>query len=282
MRWLMIAVVCLLCCGVVPAAVEFDEVDDRVEIPDHDELDLSLPVSFCAWINPDDLGQGSNGRIIDHGGGAGADGWSFQLASTNRLQVYFNGGSGTGNRASNNSVVTLNVWQHVCASFTTTDHTFYVDGVSAGTSTVDPPAIAAETDAVWIGARSSDANREFDGEIDHVAIFDVALSSDDVNDLFADPYSRIGDCVAHWPLDGNGAQVNICSGGAAHAGTIVNATHAPTSSPIGPYMASHAGHFEAAVAGAPRRRQNVILGSLMWPGIVVGALLLVALVRRRR
>ena len=153
--------------GKYGSALDFDGVNDYIEIEDNPGLDLTQNFTLMAWIFPRSWGENSQGRIIDHGGGsAGNAGWAFHIdniTSARRPKVQINGLEYNGNTGS----LELNKWQHVAAVFNENTLEFYVNGEiildTIGTSVQTP---VARADPIIIGARIDDYARQFDGLID--------------------------------------------------------------------------------------------------------------------
>jgi len=139
--------------GRIGNALDFDGTDDYVEIADNDLLDLvGSDLTFAAWINPRTMGQSTQGRIIDHGGGnLPAGGWTFQLHGSpdagvvNALTFQ---GVGTAIATSASNSVNLGTWQHVAMTLSSGTITYYIGGVQSGTPTF-VGSIMAGTDPVW-------------------------------------------------------------------------------------------------------------------------------------
>lgn len=74
--------------------------------------------------------------------------------------------------------LTLNEWIHV-AAVVDGEHRFYINGDPAGVSGTGAYVPAGSTADLTIG-RTDESNREFQGMIDDVWIFDVALTDDQV------------------------------------------------------------------------------------------------------
>ncbi|MDH5436179.1 MAG: serine hydrolase, partial [Gammaproteobacteria bacterium] len=167
--------------AVVPTAtyLEFNN-NQYVEIPYQSLLDLSVNTfTVSAWIRPLSWGQNNQGRIIDHGGGSsGTSGWSFHVqdSATVAQAIYFQiNNDSSFNRSSNAGVVQLNTWQHVAVTYDNGTLTFYVNGVEQGVST-GVPVPNARISPLRIGIRTTDVQRDFDGGIDEVRIWNRALS----------------------------------------------------------------------------------------------------------
>jgi hypothetical protein len=166
-------------------ALDFDGVDDHVEVPDDDALDLTAGTyTISAWIRASGWGQNQQGRIVDHGGGGGSAGWSLHLenkASNGNLQTLRfqvnNDGSFTG--TADAGAILLDTWQHIAVAVDAGTITFFVDGVQRGVRT-GLPAPVATTDPVRIGRRASDTGRAFLGTIDEVRIWNHARTQTEI------------------------------------------------------------------------------------------------------
>jgi lysophospholipase L1-like esterase len=164
--------------------LEFDGIDDYVDVPDSDILDLTDgEFTLSAWINPSGWGDNGQGRIIYHGGGSdGSAGWSFHLEEEIRgFRVQINSDSSF-NDASNRDVIALNTWQQVAVTLEEGTLTFYVDGVKSGVRN-EVPTPQERSSPVRIGRRATDTNRAFAGGIDEVRIWDRALTPEEIQGL---------------------------------------------------------------------------------------------------
>jgi acyl-CoA thioesterase-1 len=157
--------------------LNFDGLDDYVDIADSDALDLTDgEFTISAWINPSNWGENGQGRIIDHGGGSsGSAGWNVRLEEETRgLRVQINADSSF-NNSSNPDVIALNTWQQVAVTLKEGTMTFYVDGVESGVRT-GVPTLQERSSPVRIGRRATDTKRAFAGGIDEIRIWDRALT----------------------------------------------------------------------------------------------------------
>jgi hypothetical protein len=159
---------------------------DYVEIADSDDLDLSgSAFTVSAWINPTDWGQNYQGRILDHGGGSsGNAGWSLHLenkpskGSPQALRVQINNAS-TFNGQSAPAAIQLGVWQHVAITHDGDTLTIFVNGVQVG-QTNGVPIPSPSNAPIRIGARATDQARFFNGAIDEVRIWTIALTPQEI------------------------------------------------------------------------------------------------------
>ena len=167
---------------------------DYVNIPDAPALnfDTRLTFSLAAWVRGPAAGQANGAAIICKGTGAGGEQFSLDSHTdlvTEGYRLYVHNAAGaTFNLPS--TVAPSGRWQHLVAVYDSFLGTMqlYVNGqfvVSAAAST----SLLASTHEVSIGNRQSGAatayNLPFTGRIDDVRLYDRALKSSDVQQLYA-------------------------------------------------------------------------------------------------
>jgi hypothetical protein len=160
-------------------ALEFDGVNDYVEVPHDASLTMDTEVTVMAWI------------YAERYNSAGGD-WQAILAKSNAprsysFYTYTNGtlhfsvgASGAYIGSNSTGLVPLDEWVHVCAMVVDGHHQYYINGEDAGTGgtgTILPGA--ADTDTVRIGL-SHEGGNNFLGMIDDVRIYNKALTQDEV------------------------------------------------------------------------------------------------------
>ena len=160
-------------------ALELNGTNVWVEVPSIGTFD---EVTITAWVNT--TGRVSQWRAIINNNGWKAGDIHHQLAPDNRVEFSINGAPGGndtfGTFLFNDSQ--LNVWHHLATTYSdkTKKVQFYVDGelnienAWGGTPGVLGPARIGS----WDGA-----GREWQGILDEVGIFSVALSEDDVKTI---------------------------------------------------------------------------------------------------
>lgn len=141
--------------------------------------------TFEAWIYAKGWGESDTGRIATKSN-SNDIGWNIFIENGGRL--YFRSDwSTTDMLRYATSAINLNQWHHIAITYNSTasagtDPVIYVDGVSktlsgtasAGTVVDDSPS------TLEIGRRAGGGDREWDGSIDEVRIYDKALSSSEV------------------------------------------------------------------------------------------------------
>jgi hypothetical protein len=161
-------------------------------VPDNALLDITGALTLEAWVkkNATQVSSGNNEGIIGKFLGTGNQ-RSYALAVTNTthtLQFIVNTtGASTGNVVYTPAGYTLPAggdWVHIVGVFEpNTSMTVYVNGAVVGTplTTGVPAAVFSGSADLWIGRQFSTAtNVSFEGLIDEVAIYNTALSAEQV------------------------------------------------------------------------------------------------------
>ena len=169
----------------VSKAYSFDGTNDRIVVQDANQIDLS-EISISAWIYADTYGTlvGSNrfGRIVRKGS-------NYDLMTVNSstaghfATILF---SGSGNLYGTDNAISLNTWYHVIVTDDGVTAKLYIDGSldNSGSSVIG----STNTDDLIIGnfEDGTAIPRFFDGILDQVAVFDEAVTTDDIAELYED------------------------------------------------------------------------------------------------
>jgi len=168
--------------GRIDGALDFDGLDDHVQVADRTNLDIASDLTIAAWIFPRTLGTNDQGRIVDKASHDGTGGYVFRLNSANRIGFQQSGvvaGVDSGDNA-----ISLNAWNHVTAVVESgTLVTLYVDGAFVGSGTLSSP-ITANNKSLRIGIRH-DGGQAFDGIIDDLRVYERAIPVSEINELYA-------------------------------------------------------------------------------------------------
>jgi hypothetical protein len=163
--------------GKIGQALQFDGVDDFVEVPHDETLTVDNEVTVMAWINAERyIGPtGDNWQgIMAKGPNPGR---SYSLYTEVGGALHFSTG-GVGTLSS--TQVPLNEWVHVAAQVISGGHQYYVNGEDAGTSGSGITLPGASDTATVVIGNARDANREFLGMIDDVRIYRRALTQEEI------------------------------------------------------------------------------------------------------
>ena len=200
--------------GVIGNAFDFNGISDYLTIDGFKGITGTASRTCCAWVKVETAGHG--GDIIAWGtnslSGNTGEKWRFRIYGYStpfntgavRLQCHAGSINGTTDLRDGR-------WHHVAAVFdenssgTLADIELYVDGVQEATSCnygndyIDGDDVLIDTVAgpdVEIGCYTTGSADYFDGNIDDVRIYDRALSSEEIYNLY-------DGLVAHWKLDNN-------------------------------------------------------------------------------
>ena len=169
-------------------AFQFDGRDDFVECPDRPSLNPREAATLCAWVKarswvaPDDA---IDYVISKDDWKQGARGYVLRFAWGGRINFTTGDGRKWSNRPNwrNEAGQPLETWLHVAAVFDGHHHVLLVNGQEIATIPVDQP-IAASPFPLRVGRGAFDPKRRFHGLIDEVAVFDIALTVDDIGRIY--------------------------------------------------------------------------------------------------
>jgi len=197
--------------GKVAGAMEFDGVDDFVEVPDDDSFDMSSTqnLSLEAWIKTT---MTTGGIVVQRFGTQVTLVPYYRLAvgvgTSGKVHFAIRGASSGEPSVNGATDVNDGNWHHIAGvrDITNDKIRVYVDGVEDVTAATDTTTGALAIDkSVWIGVHGSSTPTQqyFDGTIDEVKIYNRALTAAEVRFH----YSR-GGPVGYWKFDeGSGTLV---------------------------------------------------------------------------
>ena len=151
-------------------------------------LDITGDLTMSAWIKKTtDFGNGQIMGKFDGNGGASSRGYALHLDANTSTSLDINISNGT--TATWKYVTwapTTGTWYHVAAVYDASAGSveFYVDGSQQGTTQTGlPTSITNNSQAFQIGAHSGGGSY-IDGEVDIAIVFDRALTSAEISDLY--------------------------------------------------------------------------------------------------
>ena len=199
--------------GYYGGGLNFDGVDDFVEIPLDPSLDITEEITLSAWVNPSATGQSQATRFISKRttpGGSDVYAIGFWTSSLNPFFRITSGDIETNRIATN--TIPLNTWSHIIGTYDGTTMRLYINGVE-DTSVSKTGLIDLSTIEVHLGDRKGEAlNRRFNGTMDDVRIYNIALNATEVMDLYIGPVcgnniTETGETCD----DGNNVSLDGCS-----------------------------------------------------------------------
>ncbi len=168
--------------GKVDGALDFNGSNEYIEIPHADVLNGSTQLSYSAWIYPHSWS--STRQIMAksvHGGGSGrAQMGIFKEGS----RLYGRAETQNGRRNISAPLPNLDEWTHVAIVFDSVSFKLYVNGTVADSSMLTSTALRPTTDMICISKRVGTSQYYFDGLIDDVRIYDIAIAPSVVQTLY--------------------------------------------------------------------------------------------------
>lgn len=165
--------------GELGEAYEFDGSDDEVEIGSTSSFDLD-EFSASVWCNfstPPEIY-----RIVFRGnlGDSGTDA-TFDMWVRDSDGIHFEVGDGGSKDGVSTTAINYNQWEHVVGTFDGSEVKIYINGAEEdSTSTSLSPTHNGK--GLLIGTGEND--RWYDGKLDDPRIYDKALSSNEVDNLY--------------------------------------------------------------------------------------------------
>ena len=171
------------------AGLDFDGVNDYLDVgPINVGGDA---ITITAWINADNLTNCSakDCRIFSKASGTSTQDHYYMISTIKRkgdgapvLRFRLKAGGTTETLIATSGVITENQWIHIAAVYDGSTMTLYKDGIDVGNSAKSGSIDIDNTVSTWIGGNPPSATvRPWDGQIDEVKVYGIALSSAEVN-----------------------------------------------------------------------------------------------------
>jgi len=162
-------------------ALDFDGVNDYVEVSDSASLDITGQIAVVAWIKRDVTGV-RHDIVAKHTGTTPYYGFHLTIGPANNV--------GLGLTISNSweqstaGYIGSGAWHHIAGTYDGTEMRTYIDGELVGSNTV-VGSIATNGRNLYIGRTDPTHGGNFvDGMIDDVRIYNRALSASEVLQLY--------------------------------------------------------------------------------------------------
>lgn len=172
----------------------FDNTNDYISIPTVSELNSPSAWSLSCWFRYQGTPSTSS-HVIASAGSSSTNRFYIELTSTSSIRF------GNDSTFDNISISTVSdtTWYHLAVVHDGTSVEVYLDGNSQGTATVVSPNSGWGT-SLRIGQYFA-GGYAWDGYLDEVAIFDSAITSNDVTNIYSNKVypSR----VAFWRMETN-------------------------------------------------------------------------------
>jgi hypothetical protein len=160
----------------------FDGSNDYVKTdlttsPDH--------ITISAWFKAQSWDSGCGNYIVGKEVNNNND-KSFMLRNCGNggLEYVMQDGGTTWYYARTDGLPTTGVWHHTVATYDGDTSKIYLDGTLRDQNTGPSGSLEKNNENMWIGSDNSFTGRVFDGNIDEIRIYDRALSSTEVKNLY--------------------------------------------------------------------------------------------------
>lgn len=193
-------------------------------IPDAPALNITNAITLEAWINP--ASWIYRGTIVSKE--STNRGYVLRISSSGALSFAF------GTSSTVNEIITvsphplvLNEWQHVAATYDGTTMKLYRNGVQVATK-AQTGTIATNTSTLDISRSSLSTYRYFNGKIDEVRVFNVALDAATIqswyNKSVNNTHSHFANLAGYYEFD-NTSDPSVLSATIGTNGTVTGATY---------------------------------------------------------
>lgn len=185
----------------------FNGVNDgylRIDDPGTNSiLDLNNEFAVAVWIYARTWATSDLMSIVSKD-----ENFEFHLNGSGQINWWWGGGN---RELTTTASVGLNAWHHIAISYRSGQQIIYIDGVSAATrATTD--AITLNNDPVLIGTDLDFNNRNFNGFIDEVKIYNQTLSSAEVSAIMAQTHPcMLAPAIDHFVIDVGGGNASTCT-----------------------------------------------------------------------
>ena len=179
------------------ASLDFDGVDDHIDYGD--VLDLTSSFTLEAWVLQEQ--SIANGTIISKGNvkSGSRKGYTLSIINNYPNLTWYNSGGILKVDITSPYAISNDRWYHIAASYDGSTAKLYIDGVLVGTDTsTGPPGDITEKciiGAAYDSDTPSTPKYYFDGYIDEVRVWNVALSANQLHEMMNQEIEQNGTAV---------------------------------------------------------------------------------------
>ena len=157
-------------------AMSFNGTSAYIDCGNDASLNITDAITIEVWVKT--LTPATSQSLVGKTGASGSRSWHVRLLAR-KINFWISPGGTTVIQANGPTTITDTNWHHVAATWDGTTMLVYIDavagtGVSANTMNSEPD------EGVYIGVAGSQLGSHFNGTIDEVRIYAVALTADQI------------------------------------------------------------------------------------------------------
>jgi len=157
---------------VVERSIYFDGIQDYIDVGNYKNLNSSFTIS--AWINRKNTDQ----SILSKRDAAYTNGYDLRITNSGKVEMSWNGGVEV---ITSSTTIPSNKWHHIAVNYNSGKANLYIDGILDNTTSgLANPITTTESFIIAAGGKSG-TNDFFEGNIDEVRIWDIALTEDQLH-----------------------------------------------------------------------------------------------------
>jgi len=178
------------------SALDFNDTNSSVEIEDNDSLDGYTEMSWSFWVIPRDIAEDTAGFITKYDAVNGKRSWAVRQAEAiNEIQLFISGDGTTFAHAESSGFNLIDdALTHIVVVKKGAVGYFYKDGQFISSEGGLASVIYAGSEDVAIGRYRAVF---FDGLIDNIQIYNRALTPDEAQQLYYEPYAMFEHIVTY-------------------------------------------------------------------------------------
>jgi hypothetical protein len=170
---------------IVGNSLNLNGTNEYAYVSDNTTLDFTTQMTLAVWVRP---GSVANQVLVDKTTTSGSTGYRLDLNNAGYINFRIN------QPACSTCVVSFRpstagyqtgAWMHIAATYHNNIMTLYVNGVYAYQTGLTNTTIGVNATTLRIGAQNNNSGY-YDGRIDEVRVYNVALTASQVNSLFLD------------------------------------------------------------------------------------------------
>jgi hypothetical protein len=160
----------------------FDGSNDSFAFTGSADIQLDQTYTACSWFKVNTLSPSTTPRgLITWGSAATGKGRGIYLMGSAVGAFAYGGGANT----NASTIISAGVWYHVAVTFNGSTTNVYINGGLDRTRSNTLPAMSyTKTHIGELYYSQSDTDRHFDGYIDELALFNTALSAEDITKIY--------------------------------------------------------------------------------------------------